>query len=330
MKHCSGATPSFRQYGRSSSSCCGLSSKSTSLVKSLASLRMNAPARSTFPVMARRQQMARCVGATDLPTWSMPRPLTSAVRPCAKMRAARTMSAGGTSQNSPVYSGVKGFTCSASSSKPWHHSSTNARSSRPSLMMTLSMPRASVQSVPGLGASHRSAQPATCVKRGSTHTSVMSSDLPAARMVCQNAELSDCAGFVPQMNSASVTPNTMLASPVQPNVMASIQMRGFQQIWPMPMLLGLPNKFMKRCSGQKLACGPPIMLASVPGPCSSRSAVRRRAMSSSASSQLTRSHSPEPRSPTRRSGWFTRRGESSTSRFMRQRRQPARMRSSYG
>jgi len=164
------------------------------------------------------------------------------------------------------------------------------------------MPSASVQSVPGFGASHRSAQPATCVNRGSTHTSVMSSDLPARRIVCQKAELSDCAGLVPHMKSASVTPNSMLASPVQPNVMASIQMRGFQQICPMPMLLGLPNRFMKRCSGQKLACGPPIMDASVPAPCSSRSALRRLAMSSSASSQLTRSHSPLPRSPTRRRG----------------------------
>ena len=168
-------------------------------------------------------------------------------------------------------------------------------------MITCRRPSASVQSVPGRTGSQRSATAAACVRRGSTTTSG-ASERANARMDRQNAELSDCAGFVPQMNRHSVTPGTMSASTVQPNVSASIQMRGFQQICPMPMLLGLPNRFMKRCSGQNEACGPPMALASVSGPCSSASARRRAAMSSSASSQLTRSHSLPPRSPARRSG----------------------------
>ena len=77
-------------------------------------------------------------------------------------------------------------------------------------------------------------------------TTSAASDLENWMMERQNAELSDCAGFVPQMNRQSVRPGTMSASTVQPNVTASIQIRGFQQICPMPMLLGDPNRFMNR------------------------------------------------------------------------------------
>ena len=122
----------------------------------------------------------------------------------------------------------------------------------------------------------------------------------------------------------------MSASTVQPKVSTSIQMRGFQQICPMPMLLGDPNSVMNRCKGQNDVWGPPIIDASVPGPCSAASAARRAAMSSSASSQETSSHAPEPRSPTRRSGRFTRSAPSSTSRFIGQRRHPASTCGSYG
>ena len=138
------------------------------------------------------------------------------------------------------------------------------------------------------------------VKRGSITTSG-TSERPIAMSERQNIELSDSAGFVPQMNTQPVS-GVMSASTVQPNVMTSIQMRGFQQICPMPMLFGEPNSVMKRCSGQNEACGPPIIEASVPGPCCSASCARRAAMSSSASSQLTRSHALAPRSPTLRSG----------------------------
>ena len=85
------------------------------------------------------------------------------------------------------------------------------------------------------------------------------------RIDCHQSELSDSAGFVPQMKTHSVS-SLMSASIVQPNVSASIQMRGFQQICPIPMLFGEPNMFMKRCSGQNDACGPPIMDASVSEP----------------------------------------------------------------
>ncbi len=148
------------------------------------------------------------------------------------------------------------------------------------------------------------------------------SDFPTFSSARQNAELSDSAGFVPQMSTQPVS-SVMSASTVQPKVSTSIQMRGFQHIWPMPMLLGEPNSVMNRCSGQNEVCGPPIMDARVPGPCSARSASKRLAISSRASSQLTRSHWPLPRSPTRLSGWFTRSAPSSTSRFMGHRRQPA-------
>ena len=125
---------------------------------------------------------------------------------------------------------------------------------------------ASVQSVPGRTGSQISASAATCVRRGSMTTSD-ASVLENWMMARQNAELSDCAGLVPHMNRHSVKPGVMSASTVHPNVSASIQMRGFQQIWPIPMLLGLPNRFMKRWSGQNDACGPPMALASVSGPC---------------------------------------------------------------
>ena len=138
-------------------------------------------------------------------------------------------------------------------------------------------------------------------------------------MCCQNAELSDCAGLVPHSTRHSVSPGTISASTDQPNVAISIHTRGFQQICPIPMLLGEPNRFMKRCSGQNDAWGPPMALASVSGPLSAASAASRSAMSSRATSQLTRSHFPLPRSPTRRNGQFTRSGASSAATFMGQR-----------
>ena len=99
-----------------------------------------------------------------------------------------------------------------------------------------------------------------------------------------------------------MSPGTISGSTVQPKVTMSIQIRGFQQICPMPMLFGEPKRLMNRWSGQNEQCGPPMALARVAGPCSSASAESRAAMSSSASSQLTRSHRPLPRSPTRRRG----------------------------
>ena len=60
--------PSFKHRPRCSLVSASLISNSTSLTKSLASFKMNVPFLSTLPVTARKQQMARWVGATDFPT----------------------------------------------------------------------------------------------------------------------------------------------------------------------------------------------------------------------------------------------------------------------
>ena len=97
----------FRQRALCSGAISSVISSSTSVVKSLISVMMQAPGLSTLPVIARKQQIARCVGATLRPDWSMPRPDTSAAawaRP--NQRAAVRTSSADTPQNSATYSGV--------------------------------------------------------------------------------------------------------------------------------------------------------------------------------------------------------------------------------
>ena len=97
----------FRQRARLSGASASDISSSISDTKSGPSASTHEPGLSTFPVTARKQQMARCVGATFAPTWSTPRPDTSAAAPARpNRRAARTMSSSGRPHTAATCAGV--------------------------------------------------------------------------------------------------------------------------------------------------------------------------------------------------------------------------------
>ncbi len=122
-----------------------------------------------------------------------------------------------------------------------HHASTNAAvepGSSPMITCQKAQ-RQDAQSVPAARAATRRPRPPPRVRRGSTTTSAAPARGERAGWSCQNAELSDCAGFVPHMHEALRHPrhDVGLHRPAE-RARRSIHTRGFQQICPMPMLLG--------------------------------------------------------------------------------------------
>ena len=116
------------------------------------------PGTSRLPVMAAIRQMAEMVEVPSL-VWSpMPLPILMNMGWVVPMsRATSRICSAGRPVMGAAHSGGNCRTCSASLSKPWHHSATKSASYSRSPMSTFRKASASAQSVPGRTGSHMSA-----------------------------------------------------------------------------------------------------------------------------------------------------------------------------